>query len=358
MQGERIKKVLKVMKKENMGRLIISDAPSIYYLTDQWIHSQERMLALVIGPGKEPKLIVNELFPLREDPELTVVKYKDSDNPIKILADCVQDVQTIGVDKNWPSRFLIALMKACPKLSIENGSYIVDQIRMVKEPGEIEKMKTASAINDEAMKKLIEEIPRGYTEKQATRRLGEIYEELGADGFSFDPIVAYGKNGANPHHTPGDDRLKEGNSILIDIGCYKDSYASDMTRTVFYTEMSEKQEEIYRIVQQANQAAIQEVRPGIKFSAIDRAARDYIEKKGYGEYFTHRTGHSIGIEVHEYGDVSASNSETIQAGMIFSIEPGIYLPGNFGVRIEDLVRVTATGAEVLNHVTKDPVIIG
>lgn len=358
MQQQRMKKVLQAMEEGNMDRLIISDSPSIYYLTDQWIHSQERMLTLVLCPGKEPVLIINELFPLPEDPDLRVIRYKDTDNPIDTVNDFIKGGKTIGIDKNWPSRFLIALMKGSPKLIFENGSYIVDQIRRVKEPEEIEKMKTASAINDKAMKKLIGEIPRGYTEKEATRRLGEIYEELGADGFSFDPIVAYGKNGANPHHTPGDERLKEGDSILIDIGCYKDSYASDMTRTVFYKKMSDKQKEIYRIVQQANQAAIHAVRPGIKFSEIDQAARDYIEKKGYGEYFTHRTGHSIGIEVHEYGDVSASNSEKIQEGMIFSIEPGIYLPGNFGVRIEDLVQVTDQGAEVLNLITKNPVIVG
>ncbi len=358
MNNNRMKKVLKSMKEENIEQLIISDGASIYYLTDLWIHSQERMLVLMLCLEKEPMLFVNELFPIPECQEFTTIRYNDTDDPIRILEKHITEGKRIGIDKNWPARFLIGLLKASPGLKVENGSYIVDRIRMIKEPEEIEKMKVASKINDEAMKKLFEEISEDYTEKQMTKRLGEIYEELGADGFSFEPIVAYGKNGANPHHTPGNDQLKEGDSVLIDIGCHKDSYASDMTRTVFYKRMSKEQEKIYRIVQEANLAGIKAIQIGAKFSDVDQAVRDYIEKKGCGEYFTHRTGHSIGIEVHEYGDVSASNEEIIQGGMIFSIEPGIYLSDNFGVRIEDLVLVTDKGAKVLNHVPKEPLVVG
>jgi Xaa-Pro dipeptidase len=357
MKKDRMKKVLQSMEQENMEQLIITDAPSIYYLTDLWIHSQERMLALVLSLEKEPILIVNELFPLRKDLSVRVVRYKDTDDPIRILGKYIMDEKITGIDKNWSAHFLIGLMKTFPKLTVENGSYIVDRIRMIKDPLEIEKMKAVSRINDQAMEALFKEIPKGLTEKQMTRRLAEIYQDLGAEGFSFDPIVAYGKNGANPHHSPGDDRPQAGDSVLIDIGCHKDSYTADMTRTVFYQRMSKKQEEIYRIVQEANASAIRAVRPGATFSDIDTAAREVIEKKGYGKYFTHRTGHSIGIEVHEYGDVSGTNREEMQEGMIFSIEPGIYLSENVGVRIEDLVLVTEQGAEVLNHVTKEPVIV-
>ena len=357
MHTARIEKVLHAMEKENVDQLIISDAPSIYYLTDLWIHSQERMLALVLSVEKEPTLIVNELFPLPKDLELKVVCYKDTDDPIGYIQQHITGGRKIGIDKNWPAHFLIDLMKAAPTITVENGSYLVDRIRMIKEPVEIEKMKAVSKINDQAMERLMALIPKELTEKQMTKRLEEIYEELGGEGFSFDPIVAYGKNGANPHHTPGKDRPQAGDSVLIDIGCHKDSYAADMTRTVFFKKMSEEQEKVYRIVQEANRAGIDKVRPGAKFSDIDLATRKVIENNGYGKYFTHRTGHSIGIEVHEHGDVSMTNHDEIQAGMIFSVEPGIYLPGNFGIRIEDLVLVTDNGAELLNHVTKEPMII-
>jgi len=357
MDKARIEKVIHAMEQENMEQLIISDAPSIYYLTGLWIHSQERMLALVLSVKSEPVLFVNELFPLEEGLELKVQRYSDTDDPIGLLAKHITEGKEVGIDKNWPAGFLIDLIQASPEITVKKGSYLVDRVRMIKDPQEIRKMKAVSRINDQAMERLTEEIPKRLTEKQMTKRLEEIYQELGGEGFSFDPIVAYGKNGANPHHSPGEDRPQEGDSVLIDIGCHKDSYSADMTRTLFYKKISEEQKKVYEIVQEANRVAIAKVRPGAKFSDIDLAAREVIEKNGYGKHFTHRTGHSIGIEVHEYGDVSMTNHDRMQPGMIFSVEPGIYLSGDFGVRIEDLVLVTETGAEVLNHVTKEPVVI-
>jgi Xaa-Pro dipeptidase len=144
---------------------------------------------------------------------------------------------------------------------------------------------------------------------------------------------------------------------LIDVGCKKDSYCADMTRTFFYQSVSEKQREVYELVKKANEAAESMIKPGVRFCDIDKTARDIISKAGYGEKFTHRLGHSIGIEVHEYGDVSSINETKVKPGMIFSIEPGIYLEGEFGVRIEDLVLVTEDGVQLLNHYSKELTVI-
>jgi Xaa-Pro dipeptidase len=228
---------------------------------------------------------------------------------------------------------------------------------MRKDPSEINLMRESSKINSEAVQRVLELIPKGYTEKKMGRMLIEIYEDLGADGFSFEPIIAYGANAADPHHVPGNSTVKEGDSIIIDIGCVKDSYCSDITRTVFYKKVSEEAKRIYNIVLEANMRAIEAVRPGVRFCDIDAAARNCIESAGYGRYFTHRTGHSIGIEVHEPGDVSAANMERVEPGMIFSIEPGIYIPGKLGVRIEDLVVVTDEGCEVLTVCDKNLTVI-
>ena len=162
---------------------------------------------------------------------------------------------------------------------------------------------------------------------------------------------------ADPHHEMNESKVKKGDSIVIDIGCKMNSYCSDMTRTVFYKTVSDHSLEVYNIVKEANKRGIDKVKAGVRFCDIDAAARDYITEKGYGKYFTHRLGHSIGIEVHDFGDVSASNTDKVQIGQIFSIEPGIYLPGDVGVRIEDLVIVTKDGCEVLNHYTKDLIIV-
>lgn len=238
-----------------------------------------------------------------------------------------------------------------------NSSILVDKVRMCKDEEERELMRKASKINDIAIENLIELIPKGLTEKEMVQELGNIYDELGAEGFSFDPIIAYGPNGADPHGVPGETMPKAGDTIVIDMGCIKDSYCSDMTRTVFYKEAPEKFKEIYNIVLKANKTAIDMIKPGVRFCDIDGAARNIIEKAGYGQYFTHRTGHSIGIETHEFGDVSSVNTDEVKPGMIFSVEPGVYIPGEGGVRIEDLVLVTEEGHEVLNSYNKELTII-
>ncbi|KXG76979.1 putative peptidase [Fervidicola ferrireducens] len=356
MNEERLKKILKEMERQNVPQLVISEPASIFYLTGKWIHPGERMLALYIDAGGECKLFLNELFPVSEDLGLEKIFFNDVEDPVELLSKHVKEGETLGVDKNWPARFLLRLMefkKGC-KFVVSD---IVDRVRMRKDPSEINLMRESSKINSEAVKKILELIPGGHTEKKMGRMLLKIYEDLGADGFSFEPIIAYGANAADPHHVPGNSTVKEGDSIIIDIGCVKYSYCSDITRTVFYKKVSEEAKKIYNIVLEANMRAIEAVRPGVRFCDIDAAARNCIESAGYGRYFTHRTGHSIGIEVHEPGDVSAANMERIEAGMIFSIEPGIYIPGKLGVRIEDLVVVTDEGCEVLTMCDKNLTVI-
>jgi len=188
-----------------------------------------------------------------------------------------------------------------------------------------------------------------------------LLKKLGITSMSFDTMVLFGDHAADPHGVPGDRKLRKNEWVLFDLGTMHNGYASDMTRTIFFGEESAKDvrhQEIFNIVKTAHDLAIQAVKPGMKASEIDAIARNYITEKGYGEFFTHRTGHHIGLECHEYGDISSVNETKCEPGMIFSIEPGIYLPGEFGVRIEDLVLVTEDGCEVLNKLNKELVVIG
>ena len=235
-----------------------------------------------------------------------------------------------------------------------NSSPIIDRLRMIKDEEEIQLMKESSRINDSVMLKLWSNLKEGYSEKYYANLLAELYEEEGASGFSFPPIVATSPNGADPHHGTGKDKVKNGDSIVLDIGGVYKNYCSDMTRTVFIgKEPSKEHANVYNIVKSANEKAISIIKEGVKFSDIDKAARNLITDAGYGQYFTHRTGHSIGIEIHDFGNVSSVNDDEVKAGMIFSVEPGIYLKDNIGVRVEDLVLVTKDGCEVLNSVTKE-----
>lgn len=345
------------MKEKNLTQLLVTDTASIFYLTGRWIEAGERLLVLLIRQSGKPVLFINELFPEKESEDLDFVWIKDTTDSIALLAEKLEKEEVLGIDKNWPSGFLIRLMETTGSAKVVNSSLLLDLIRSRKDEEEIQFMREASRLNDDAMTMLIDALHEDMTEKEMEDRLREIYDSLGAEGFSFTPIIAYGKNGADPHHENSHRLLKEGDSVILDIGCRKDNYASDMTRTVFYREVDEKAKEVYETVLKANRKAIEKVKPGVKFSEIDEAARAVIEAKGYGQYFTHRTGHSIGIEVHEYGDVSSANEDLLMPGMIFSVEPGIYLEGELGVRIEDLVLVTEEGHEVLNRYPKDLQII-
>ena len=182
----------------------------------------------------------------------------------------------------------------------------------------------------------------------------DIYTSLGADGHSFSPLVGFGPNCAKGHHEPDDTVLKEGDTVLFDVGCKKDDYCADMTRTFFYKKVPcEKHREIYNLVRRANEAAEAMLKPGVRLCDVDRAARQVIEDAGYGPNFTHRLGHFIGLEVHDFGDVSSANQAVAEVGNIFSIEPGIYVDGEVGVRIEDLVLITEDGCEILNSYSKE-----
>ena len=350
---ERLTQLLEEMRVQGMGNCLVSDPNSIEYLTGYLTHPGERLLLLNVAKDGQHQLYVNQLFPLPQLAEtLEIIVYKDGEPALEWLAQALLAGKT-GIDKYWPSHFLLTLWQAKPDLQPVNASYIVDGMRAVKSKAEQELMRTASHLNDQAMESLIALVAEGLPESQMVAELAQRYQELGCDGFSFEPIIAYGANGADPHHETNDDTPQLGQSVVIDIGSSKDGYCSDMTRTVFYGEPDEESRLVYETVRRAQAAAIAVVKPGVTFAEIDAAARDIITAAGYGEYFTHRTGHFIGREVHEAGDVSAYNHQVAQVGNIFSIEPGIYLPGKVGVRIEDLILVTEAGCEVLNQLSKE-----
>lgn len=357
MKINRLEAVIGKMKQDKIVQMLVTDPNSIFYLTGKKIHPGERLLALYLNVDKKHKLFINELFPVHEDLGIEKIWFNDTQDGIELIANYLERNSVIGIDKKWPAKFLLRLMELEQGSQYINSSYIIDNLRMCKDEEEQDLMKKASQINDIAMEKLQKVLLKDMTEKQVASESTRIYEELGADGHSFSTIVGYGSNGADPHAKPGDSNIKPGDAVVLDMGCIKDNYCSDMTRTVFYKEVPEKGREIYEIVLEANKRAISLVKPGVRFCDIDNAAREYITEKGYGKYFTHRTGHSIGIETHDMGDVSSTNKDTLKPGMIFSVEPGIYLPGEFGVRIEDLVLVTQDGHEVLNKLSKELTII-
>lgn len=358
MDTKKLSRVLESMKDHEIPQMIISDPTAIFYLTGKWIIPGERLLALYLNVNGNHKIIINELFPQEEDLGVEIVWYNDIQDGVEILSKYVEKDKVIGIDKVWPAKFLLRLQELGAGSKFVNGSLIVDYVRMIKNEEEIEILRESSRLNDIAMGELIPWVGKGLSEKELNAKIREIYKGLGINDVSFDPITAYAKGAADPHHVTDDTKGKHGDCVILDIGGFYKNYASDMTRTVFLGEISERQREIYDIVVEANLRGIAAAKPGNRMCDVDLAARNYIEEKGYGKYFTHRTGHSCGLEDHEFGDVSSVNEDIIKVGQCFSVEPGIYLPEEgIGVRIEDLVIITEDGCEVLNKFTKDVIVV-
>ena len=354
MDMTRIEKVIEGMRQMNLEQFLVTDPMAVYYLTGQYYACGERMMVLRLDVEKEPVLVIGKLFPQDEKKlGIKVVYFDDTDDCVEVLASHMRQGGTIGIDKTWPARFLLRLMELQVGDAYVNASTIIDHIRQIKTAEEQEKMRVASRCNDTSIEELIPMVSKGMTEAELGDELLKIYLKNGAQGHSFEPIIAYGAHAADPHHETDDSKGSYGDAVVLDVGCLVNGYCADMTRTVFIGKASEEAKKIYEIVKEANRRGIEAAKPGARFCDVDRAARDYIEEQGYGQYFTHRTGHNIGLEVHEFGDVSFTNEEVLKPGMCFSVEPGIYVPGGVGVRIEDLVLITEDGCEVLNHFTKD-----
>lgn len=349
------------MANHQVSNQLISSPASIHYFTGYYTDPGERFLLLVFHQDGTGDLYVNDLFPPVHLPKVLtpVVQIHNYHDGQDILSQ-VQARLLPGdsaIDKEWQSHFLLDLMALDPDFRPVNKGWLVDNIRSIKSLREQDLLRQASHFNDQAIGRLIQKLPQALSEKDMRAYLAQVYADLGQEGFSFEPIIAYGPNGADPHHVTSLDRPALGDSVVLDIGARYQGYASDMTRTVFYGQVSPEGQKVYETVLEANLKAIQAVQPGRPIKEVDLAARQVIEKAGYGPYFTHRTGHFIGQEVHEAGDVSQYNDNLIQVGQVFSIEPGIYLPGKLGVRIEDLIIVTEEGCEVINQYPKDLTVV-
>lgn len=328
-------------------QMIITDPYMIQYFIGTHYEVGERMLALYVSKNNEATLILNKLF--KAPTTLKCIHYDDTDNPVQKLIEIMNPNESLALDGHMPFRFVLPLLEVGFKP--QSAAIVLESLRRIKTPDEITKMKIASKSNDAIMAQMRDAIKLGMSEIELSQIALKLHNQTPQSGISFDPIVVFTENIADPHGVPSNRSLKEGDVVLIDMGGMLNGYASDMTRC-FFTAPNNAMKKIYDIVLQANEAAIQAVKIGATLASVDKAARDVIINAGYGPYFIHRTGHGIGIECHENLDVSSANQTIIENGMCFSIEPGIYIEGLGGIRIEDLVCVENDAVSVLNHYPK------
>jgi Xaa-Pro dipeptidase len=337
---------------------LISPSANFYYLTGlNPLSTLERLFLLIVPVGGEPVILAPKLY--EEEVKASWIKnsvfWEDKDDPYKILKEILDSVTFSNKNKKWLVEdtmlisFFLKIQKITDNFEFEQLSNAVSRLRIIKSEKEIEFHKKAADIVDKVFYEIIKEGIEGKTEKEVAARIEYLIKSFGADGIAFDPIVASGPNGANPHHTPSDRVIRENDLVILDYGAKYKGYCSDITRTVAVGEVPGEAKRVYEVVREAQQASIEAAKEGVKAKEVDLTARNVIERHGYGEYFIHRTGHGLGLEVHEEPYIAPISEISLKEGMIFTVEPGIYLPGKFGVRIEnDVVMRNGKGEKLTN----------
>ena len=285
-------------------------------------------------------------------PGLEIVDWADGEDPFVRASALIRADATMGIaDSAW-AMHLLGLQDALPRSSYRSLTQSLPMLRAVKDAKELARMAAAGAAADAAYERILQVRFAGRQETDVAADLARLLREFGHEQVDF-TVVGSGPNGANPHHEAGDRTIEVGDAVVLDFGGLMHGYGSDTSRTVCVGEPSARVREVHEVVRLAQQAGVDAVRPGVACQEIDRAARRVITDAGYGERFIHRTGHGIGTTTHEPPYMVEGEEQALVPGMCFSVEPGVYLTGEFGVRIEDIVTVTETGAARLNNTERD-----
>ncbi len=352
----------------NLDAVILNPGPTLTYLTGVDFHLMERPVVLFVAPGKDPVLVLPELEMLKVDMfpyKIQAVAY--GENPSEWDAAFRKATQALGLDGKRigvePRQLRLLefrhVKSGAPESEYPDASDVLTELRLKKDKAEVDTMRHAVKIAQDALEATLPLIKIGMTERELSSELVIQLLKHGSDpALPFAPIVSGGPNGANPHASPTDRKLQAGDLLVVDWGAGYNHYISDLTRTFAVGEVDDEYRKIHKIVQEANAAGRAAGKPGVPCANVDIATRDVIEKSGYGKYFTHRTGHGIGMEGHEDPYMRGDNMQLLEPGMAYTVEPGIYLPNRNGVRIEDNMVITESGADCLSDMPREIRVVG
>ncbi|CEG28197.1 M24 family metallopeptidase [Bacillus sp. B-jedd] len=365
--NERLKKLSAWMKEQDVSVCFLSSPDNVFYLSGFYTDPHERLLGLAVFQEEEPFLVCPAME--KNDArnagwEFEIVGFKDTENPWEMVHSSISKrlpkaAQKIAIEKEHLNVERYEELKRIfpDALQFVSAEEKMRSLRLIKDERELKALREAAVLADYAIEVGASEIKEGKSELEVLAAIEFELKKKGVEQMSFSTMVLAGENAASPHGNPGQTKIKKGDFVLFDLGVVVDRYCSDITRTLAYGDISDKQKEIYDTVLKAQLAAIEAGKPGTACSVVDLAARDVISAAGYGEYFPHRLGHGLGINVHEYPSIMETNHMPLEEGMVFTIEPGIYVPDVAGVRIEDDVHVTSAGLEVLTKYPKELQII-
>ncbi len=360
--ASRLRDVAAATGKAGLDALLLTPGPDLRYATGYDAHESERLTCLVVPADGDPVLVVPrlELRGARASPAgalgIEIAGWDETDDPYGLVAHRLGPVAAVGLaDRMW-ALMVLRLRAALPGTRQELASAAVRDLRARKSPAEIAALRAAGEAIDRVHARVPGWLRPGRTEREVAAEISEAILAEGHVTVDF-TIVGSGPNGASPHHTASDRVLQRGDTVVVDIGgTMPTGYRSDCTRTYAISTPPADAAASYQVLKEAQEAACAAVRPGVTAEAVDAVARGLIRVAGYGEFFVHRTGHGIGLETHEDPYIVAGNSEVLQPGHVFSVEPGIY-PGPHGARIEDIVVCTSDGCERLNNVSRELVVV-
>jgi Xaa-Pro dipeptidase len=362
----RLAKLSTALQASGLEALALNAGPSLVYLTGLHFHLMERPVVAIFTADHEPVIVLPELEMLKVS-GMNVEAFPYPENPAewdgifrKAIAFLKLDGNRIGVEPRQMRLLEYRQVKAgAPAADFPDASEVVSSLRIRKDADEVAAMRKAVKVAQSALEATIPLIKIGMTEKELSSELViQLLKNGSQSEMPFAPIVSGGPNGANPHASPSDRKVQPGDLLVVDWGAAVDGYISDLTRTFAVGEVDAECRKIHQIVLEANAAGRAAGKPGAACAAVDKAARDVIEKAGYGQYFTHRTGHGIGMEGHEEPYMRGDNMQTLEQGMAYTVEPGIYLPERNGVRIEDNMVITETGVECLSDMPRELRVVG
>ncbi|AYC29844.1 M24 family metallopeptidase [Paenisporosarcina cavernae] len=353
------------LKQSGTDAAFISTPDNVFYISGFRSNPHERLLGVFVFSDETAMMVL----PKMEVPDAKaagwkydIIGHEDTDNAWNLVQEYIANKQnslgTLAIEKTHVTvdRYE-EIQRILPSATISGIDDTLNSLRLKKDNSELAILRKAAEFADYAIEVGVSEIAEGKTELEILQAVEAALKAKGITHMSFDTMVLSGPKTASPHGKPGSRKIQKGDFILFDLGVVYEGYCSDITRTVAYGEPSDEQRKIYETVLQAEQAAVQLVKPGVTAKNLDLTARDIISKAGYGEFFTHRLGHGLGISVHEFPSITSTNEMELIEGMVFTIEPGIYVPDVAGVRIEDDVVVTKDGVEILTKYPKELVII-
>jgi Xaa-Pro dipeptidase len=353
----RLTHLMAKMEQQNIKQAFLMNDRNIFYVTGLSINFQERFGGVFVHAGKVCHVFCHQMdvpHIQEQNQEMEITYWNDDDDPLEYFLSLIKLQEPLGLEKDAPAHLILRLLNKNRDAALPSISPLIEELRIIKDAQEIALLKQSASISDAILHQWVQLSYDLMSEQNAAYAIQELYALHEMYDFPFRPVVAYGSNSANPNHQPTNRYSSQPEVTLVRLGCKAEHYAAPITRTFFFGKPPDDKKAIYECIKEAQLRAIEMIKPGFPLYMIDKMARDFLNQSFFGRHFIHGVGHGVGLSVYEPPFITQENTLIIQPGMIFSIGPGVYIPGQFGMRVEDIVLVTDNGCE---KISKSPMVL-